>query len=395
MPTETPSCCSPVATTFLDRIPLSLFALSCVGLRFGLSLSLSYSLLFAAVPFRRNDQLDSNLFVPQTQPSALRKNRSEAKRPPQLELLDKFTAPEPAMKKFSNPQLFFDEWIKAETARQDDAAEERRVRKAKKGDKKSKDSNKQRRQPVKVQDVQIKQYSTFGAEFDVSGAAQQPQVQRQFSLSALNPPKVVPVAIEEEPGPYAAPVPPVPVDGGRNPAYSISPPPPPPPSQHQQTPSSPPRPPPSPGFDYPSSPAPPPPPSPPGMPPAPASPIPAPPPVNIPAAPPVPVAPPIFVPPAPPLVDTDMGHGDMGHGDLAPASGGALSLFDQIRGGAMKNLKKTDAPAAPERRMSARGGLLTEIRTVRFSSLFFWGFIPLSHRVLTQTIIFFRFFVLF
>lgn len=332
----------------------------------------------------RSDDLSHSLLVSQTRPLSMQKARSEVEEVPKLNLLDHLTA-EPALKKFSDPGFFLTEWIKAEQEKQTDMQEERKKRAERRKDKKMKE-NKPKRMVAKVEAVQVKQYSAQGAEYDAAmGSVSRPAVsstpQEQLPRPALATPS--PPSHSDDhaiPRPQLAPPPPAPaVPSPRGPG---APPAPPPPPQHRPTLSAnmggaPPPPPPMPMGGH-GAPPPPPAPAIPSAPPAPplAPSIPgappAPPAPPIPMAPSIPAAPAVFIPAPPPMADGGpMVLAPVPPGGAVPeesvdeAQAGAASLFDQIRSAGMKNLKKADAQS-PERRLSGRGGLLSEIRNKNF-----------------------------
>jgi len=308
-------------------------------------------------PFKRADAVEEQLFRPATLPRAMQKTRSEARPAPPLDSLNKFTAPEPAMKKFSNPGLFLEEWLKSEQEKQAYLLEERKMRRARRENKKGKEK-KPRQAKIKVEAVQVKQYSAFGAEFAAApqsdrkiASAQSPPVQRAFSEPPpeTNAPPPVPEPPMPPSQPFAPPVPPpVPAMPGGGP------PPPPPIPQSTYAPPPPPVPPIPASTGAPSAPPP---------PPVPSS-------FAAPASPPPYIPPAPAIPDAPPVADGfDTSGVDTSGGDLMgmpgdDGSGGGLGFLDQIRSGAMKNLKKTEVVS---RRMSGRGGVLGEIKKGNFN----------------------------
>jgi len=307
-------------------------------------------LLFAASSYRRTDNLTDSLFNPNTQPVAMKKARAEARAPPPLQLLDAHTQ-EPALKKFSNPMYFLEQWLEAEHERQNLMQEERKKR----GGKKKAKDQKPKRMLVKAEAVEVKKFSAQGKEFADMGdtgavargpimrpqlqtqnAAQQQQQAQQQETAPL-PPVMRPSMAPS----HNAPPPQVPDHAP--PVSRGGPPPPPPPMFAAQ--NAPPVPPPVPGMGGP----------------------PPPPPMMVQQA-------PVFIPQAPPLlddapllnasfhgheVDSGEAEADQGDADGAPQGG---DMFAAIRAGAMKNLKKVDVQV--ERRNSGRGGLLSEIRNV-------------------------------
>jgi len=304
-------------------------------------------------PFKRADTVEEQLFRAATLPRAMQKTRSEARPAPPLDTLNKFTAPEPAMKKFSNPGLFLEEWLKSEQEKQAYLLEERKMRRARRENKKGKEK-KPRQAKIKVEAVQVKQYSAFGAEFAASPqtdrkpapAAPAPPVQRAFSEPPpeTNSPLPVPeppayTSQSFAPPPVPPPVPAMPAGGGPPPPIPQStyvPPPPPVPPMPAST------------NAFPSAPPP---------PPVPSSFVAPSPPPFIPPAP--------VIPEAPPVPDgLYSSSGDLMAMPSDDVSGGGLGFLDQIRSGAMKNLKKTDVVS---RRMSGRGGVLGEIKKGNFN----------------------------
>jgi hypothetical protein len=213
-------------------------------------------------------------------------------------------------------------------------------------------------------------YSTQGAEFAVPANVQVPTqktvVQARPSLIQTQG-ATAPVISDHAPVSQLPTVPPVPASSGMSVPPSVpvapsipsvpggyQPPPPPVPGGYQPPPPSRPGPP-----NIPTAP---------GVPDAVSVPM-AP---AVPAPPPIPVAPPVFIPMAPPVPDAPplldaapLVSGTEEMDSAPPPSAGGGDLFEQIRMGAMKNLKKTEVTV--ERRMSARGGLLQEIRQGNFN----------------------------
>lgn len=324
-----------------------------------------YSTQKTEAAWRRADDLSFSLFVPTSQSIALRNARAEAKPVPQLNLLDPYAEDNvPCTSKFSNPRFFFEKWLEAEQERQKKAAEDRDKRKKKK----KKRPQVQNAPKPTAQAVTQKVFSAMGSEF-----ADLPQARPAVQTSSMPAePRAdaggdshataggddddelkAPISWQQRPslsliagqtlgGSVMAPPPPPPP-----PAFDGygAPPPPPVPYGIPAVPT----PPPSTGMDY-------------SMPPPVPQPL-----VNIPAPPPVVIAnipppPPIFATPIPPPVPTDSSSGDSSAAAAAssytaPAATGFLA---EIQAGA--NLRRVEPTAKVERRGSARGGLLDEIR---------------------------------
>eukprot|EP00936_MAST-01D_sp_MAST-1D-sp1_P002469 g2469.t1 len=81
----------------------------------------------------RDDQAEmqqfQQQFTPESRPNPIRMRFAECDPPPALSSLDEYVSDGPCLKKFSNPQFFFDEWIREETKRQEKLADERAERK--------------------------------------------------------------------------------------------------------------------------------------------------------------------------------------------------------------------------------------------------------------------------
>lgn len=330
-----------------------------------------YSAQKTEAAWRRTDDLSFSLFVPASQSIALRNARAEAKPVPRLDLLDPYSEDgSSCTSKFSNPRFFFEKWLEAEQERQKKAAEDRDKRKKKK----KKRPQVQNAPKPTAQAVTQKVFSAMGSEFadvpqaraavQVTPASTEPRTdgnttsgdarggddddeELKAPISWQQRPSLSLIAGQTLGNPSAPPPPPPPpsFDG-----YGAPPPPPVPYSNIPSVPTPPPT-----GIDYSMAP-------------------PIPPPlVNIPAPPPVVIAnipppPPIFAVPVPPPVptensshiastaDTSSSH----HSSASISSAPATGFLAEIQAGA--NLRRVEPTAKVERRGSARGGLLDEIR---------------------------------
>jgi hypothetical protein len=323
-------------------------------------------------PFRRHDLIPHSLVTPADIPASMAKARSQARPIPPLHIMNGMSDEDDVVKKFSNPNFFFEKWLEAEAARQEKMVKDRKARKKRKKDK----PQKARRIQRQAQAVEVKHYSAMGQEFADSSAQssavarpatftselEEPSMpaerthfarsSRQTYESGANNHSQTPQPAPTQAYAQAPPVPPV-ISSGTSAAPPVPPPiasgfgqaPPVPPPVVSSSYGAPPVPPPvAIGVAPPVAP--------------PVSSVPVPPPVsNIPAAP--------MPPPVPSGFDSasTSSSGPPATATRAPAPTGPSDLLAGIRAGVSLRSAPRQQRAAP----TGRGGLLDEIRSKNFN----------------------------
>ena len=166
----------------------------------------------SAPSFQRPADSQQSLFTADAAlPPAIARLRAAAAPPPNLSVLDSITGRR-CLQSYSDPQLFFDRWLKGEEEKMARAMDDVRQRK----ERRKKKKREERQQPRQVAAVTVKTYSAQGKEFESSmtpvqrqqqqsRADQQQQQQQQddadedaagLSLASFRPAPAAPVAVQ-------------------------------------------------------------------------------------------------------------------------------------------------------------------------------------------------------
>eukprot|EP00947_MAST-08B_sp_MAST-8B-sp1_P006246 g6246.t1 len=139
--------------------------------------------------FMRNDQPTQELFTPRTRDTTVLTSYNECMPPPDLRSLDEYTPGDGScLDKYSNPSFFFDEWLEAETRRQQKLKQERaEARKRRgKGGKKSGDK-KSRRKELKQLDAWHLRYQNQSTDRSAAGQGGEMRPTADVRMERMDP----------------------------------------------------------------------------------------------------------------------------------------------------------------------------------------------------------------